>query len=72
MKVIQKHNQCIGCGTCVALCSDYWQMGEDGKAYLKNSKINSKTQEQQLEIEEIGCNGEAVDSCPVQCIKIKS
>ena len=71
MKIIQKHSECIGCGSCAILCSKYWKMGEDGKAYLRGSRINSKTQEQELEIKEIGCNQKATDSCPVQCIYIK-
>ena len=51
--------ECIGCGTCVAVCSDNWEMIED-KAFPKKT-----------EIERIGCNQEAIDSCPVACIKIK-
>ncbi len=70
MKIIQKHNECIGCGSCAVLCFKYWKMGEDGKAHLKGSKINPRTQEQGLEIKEIECNQEVVDSCPTQCINI--
>ena len=71
MKIIQKHKECIGCGSCVILCSKYWKMGEDGKAHLKGSKINPKTQEQELEIKEAQCNQEVADSCPGECVYIK-
>ncbi len=71
MKIIQKHSECMGCGSCVILCSKYWKMGEDGKAELKGSRINPKTQEQELEIKEVQCNQEAVDNCPAQCIYIE-
>lgn len=59
-KIIQEREKCIGCGTCVALCPSNWKMDDDGKASPKK-----------IEVEEIGCNKEAADSCPVQCIKIK-
>jgi len=71
MKIIHEIKKCIGCGSCVALCPEYWEMGEDGKAHLKNSKVNPQTDNEELEIEEIACNQEAADICPVQCIKIK-
>ena len=37
-KVIQQHDKCIGCGTCVAVCPAFWQMSDDGKAQLKSAK----------------------------------
>ena len=70
MRIIHQDKKCIGCGSCVALCSKYWEMAEDGKARLKGSKVNSKTGNKELEIEKIECNQEAADSCPVQIIQI--
>ena len=70
MKIIQEIEKCIGCGSCVALCPKYWEMVENGKANPINSKNNPETGNLELEIEEIGCNQEAVDICPVECIKI--
>jgi len=70
MKIIHQREKCIGCGSCVALCSKFWEMGEDGKSLLKNSKKNEKG-EYELEIEELRCNEEAAQACPVQCIIIK-
>lgn len=65
MKIIQEHEKCIGCGSCVAICPKYWEIGDDGKAKLISSEDN------ELEISKLECNQEAVDACPVQCIKIK-
>jgi ferredoxin len=58
-KIIQDHEKCIGCGSCVAVC-DNWEMGDDGKAKPKKT-----------EVEEVGCNKEAEEICPVECIKIE-
>jgi len=68
MKIIQEHQKCIGCGSCAALCPKYWEIGDDGKARPIGSKANGANFE--LEVDKIGCNQEAADACPVQCIKI--
>lgn len=69
VKVTQKHDECIGCGACAAVCPDSWEMGEGGKALPKGAKKNSQG-DYELEVEKIGCNKDAADSCPVQIIKI--
>jgi len=58
-KIIHEREKCIGCGACVSAC-DNWEMGDDGKSKPKKK-----------EVEEIGCNQDAADNCPVQCIKIQ-
>jgi len=68
MKIIIDQTKCIGCGTCSALCPDYFDLGSEGKAVLKNSTSAGKDQ---LEIEAVGCAKEAVECCPVQCITMK-
>lgn len=70
MKIIHERAKCIGCGSCAILCPKYWEMTEYGKAHLVGSKIDSNEVEE-LEIKEVGCNQEAIDVCPVQCIHIK-
>ena len=45
--------KCIGCGTCVALCGDGFEM-DGAKAKVKNPKA--------------ACVGKAMDSCPVDAI----
>lgn len=58
-KIKQEHEKCIGCGTCVALCPENWEMRDDGKAWPKKT-----------ELDEVGCNQQAADSCPVLCIYV--
>lgn len=71
MKIVHKKKQCIGCGSCVAICPDFFELDEEGKAHLKNSSLDEKSGEESLEIEKKGCCQDAVDVCPVQCIKIE-
>ncbi len=72
IKIIQKHNDCIGCGACAAVCPDFWEITDDSKARPKNGKHNSETGNYELEIEEkdVKCNKEAAEVCPVQIISI--
>ncbi len=51
-------DDCIGCGTCAALC-DNWEIDSEGKAHPK-----------QTVLEDIGCNKDAEENCPASCIKI--
>jgi len=69
-KIILEREKCIGCGSCAALCSKFFEMAEDGKTKLSGSKKNSETGNDELEIEEIECAQEAADACPVQIIHI--
>ena len=62
-KIILEKDKCISCGSCEALCQKYWKLAEDGKAEYLGP--------QDLENEKIGCNQEAADACPVQCIHIE-
>ncbi len=59
VKIEQEQEACIGCGACVSICPDNWEMTEDNKAKPK-----------QTELEDAGCNKEAAEACPVQCIKV--
>ncbi len=54
--------KCIGCGACVAQCPDNFEMesGAEYKAKVKKPVVDN-----------IGCNQEAADICPVQAIIVK-
>ncbi len=69
-KVIHQRDKCIGCGTCVAVCPDFWHMGDDGKSVLKDAKDIGRGMFE-LEIADPGCNKEAASSCPVQIITVE-
>jgi ferredoxin len=51
--------KCIGCGSCAAICPGNFEMGEDGKSSVLKE-----------EIDELGCNQVAAESCPVQAITV--
>lgn len=68
-KIILEIPKCIGCGSCEAVCSKFWKIGEDGKAQLAGSKPNGDNFE--LEVKNIECNSDAAEACPVQCIKVE-
>ena len=68
-KIIQEHDKCIGCGSCVALCSKFWEMADNGKARPINSEKRGANYE--LDVEQSECSKEAADACPVQCIVVK-
>ena len=59
MKVSIDKNKCIGCGVCVAVCPDVFELGEDGKSRVKVKETDKK------------CVKEAKESCPTQAIMIE-
>jgi ferredoxin len=59
IKIEHDRANCIGCGACTAVCPDNWEMAKDGKSKAKNSSP-----------EEMGCNLEAAEACPVNVIHI--
>ena len=69
-KIIHDENKCIGCGTCVAVCPKFWEMGENGKSKLKGAKDKGNGIFE-LEVDNVECNKEAESSCPVQAIRIE-
>jgi len=52
--------KCTGCGTCVALCPEVFEIGDDGKSEVKNPKA----------CEECDCQA-TVDSCPEDAITLE-
>ncbi|MFH0836236.1 MAG: ferredoxin [Candidatus Micrarchaeota archaeon] len=59
-KIVHDRDACIGCGACASVC-DNWQMEDDGKSKPKKTDLG----------DDVGCNREAADVCPVSCIKIE-
>lgn len=68
-KITHEREKCIGCGSCAALCPKYWEMAQDGKSKLLNSTQNAEGN-YEIETEDVECNKEAADACPVQIIHI--
>jgi ferredoxin len=61
---------CIGCGACEAVASDFFEMKDDGKTQLKNGKENKGIWEQNIEEKDFQLVKDAADSCPVNVIHI--
>jgi len=52
--------KCIGCGLCVSLCPEVFELAEDGKSRIKEKTDLEKNKE---------CIKEAKESCPVGAIE---
>ena len=51
---------CIGCGACEAQCAENWEIDTE----------KQKARPKKTELDEISCNKDAADVCPVDVIKI--
>ena len=59
-KPVVDDSACEGCGSCVEVCPEVFQLGDDGKVQVVGPDKCST------------CNcQEAADLCPVQCITIE-
>lgn len=67
-KIVHNKKECIGCGSCVSVCGSFWEMGSDNKSDLKGS--NKSESKEILELDDLGCNMQAAEICPVNCIHI--
>ena len=67
-KIVHDREICIGCNACATICDKYWKMNDDGKADLIGAKKVGEFFE--LEIDDLECNREAAELCPVNCIHI--
>ena len=71
-KIIHFKKDCISCGACAAICSDYWSMDDEGFAHLKGSRVVADHFERDIDTEEaLALNQEAADVCPVNIIHVK-
>lgn len=70
-KIIFNRNDCIGCGSCGAICPMFWEMAHDGKTDLVGSIKNSEEKfELKISEAERSANQEVADICPLQLIEI--
>lgn len=65
-KVELVKDDCIGCGACAAVASELWDMGDDGKSFIKGANGDS------VEVGDDKFSGhkEAAEACPVNVIHI--
>lgn len=59
-KIIVDKDKCIGCGTCVALAPEIFEMDDEGKSIIKKDPT---IDEETLKL--------AIDSCPSQAISVE-
>ena len=60
MEVGVNFDQCIGCGVCMQICPEVFDLDEEsGKAVLLNNEHSD---------ENINLVKEAADSCPIGCV----
>ena len=71
MKIKIDKSKCIGCGTCSALCEEFFELGEEGKASLKGKGVKKEGDIEEMEVSEEKCARKASDACPVHCIEIE-
>jgi ferredoxin len=62
-KIIIDQEACIGCGACVAVAPELFELNEDNKA---EAKIVNELKE-----EELIRAKEGAETCPVQAIKVE-
>lgn len=58
MSVKVDQEKCMGCGACVSICPDVFEMNEEGKAQVKSE-------------ENMECAKQAADSCPADAITVE-
>lgn len=67
-KVVLEREECIACESCVGMCSDFFEMADDGWAQMTGSKRVGSNDE--LETDDLGCINDAAEACPVTIIHI--
>lgn len=68
IKVELERAECTACEACVEACPDHFEMADDELAHLKGSKRVGENDE--LELDSLGCVKDAADGCPVNIIHI--
>ncbi|MFA5358271.1 MAG: ferredoxin [Patescibacteria group bacterium] len=62
MKVLVDKDKCIGCGSCVSVCPEVFELSANGKAEIKTG-ADLEAHKDKVQ--------EAVDVCPVQAISVE-
>lgn len=60
MKVKVHEDLCIGCGACAAICSDVFELNDEGISEVVVDSVSDANQESVLE---------AIESCPTTAIE---
>lgn len=60
MKIKVNQDACIGCGACLSIAEDLFEMNEDGLSHAKVEEVPEDKQDQAKE---------AIESCPTGAIE---
>ena len=61
-KVSVDKDKCVGCGACVAVAPEVFELGEDGKSSVKSENVDGELLEKAKE---------AKKTCPVGAIQVE-
>ena len=61
MKVVENHNNCIGCGACESICPEVFQITDEGLSSVIGKEEDFPNHEEEIR--------DAVDSCPTGAIE---
>lgn len=68
-KLVVDQEKCIGCGTCVALTPEVFELNDEGKARLKLQAPSSPAKQDPALRDKLQAKiQEAIESCPVEAI----
>ena len=62
MKVKVNQDACIGCGACVAICQDAFELNDDGLSCAKVENVEDKLSQDVRD---------AADACPTSAIEVE-
>jgi len=61
MDITVDKDVCVGCGICVAMCPNIFELGQDNKSHVKDGDHSN----------ELECAKKAAGACPVGAINVK-
>ncbi len=71
MKVKINQEECIGCGSCMAVCGEVFEINNKNKAIIKGTMTDENKDGSNEGETDNQCAKEAADICPVQVIEVE-
>lgn len=69
-EVMVDEEACIGCGTCVGLCGEVFELGNDGNAHITEDYRGESPFEGETP-EDMDCVDTAGENCPTDAISVE-
>ena len=70
-KVKVNQEACIGCGVCVSMCPDVFELSPEGKSQIVEKFRGASPAEGEIPEDLRSCVEGAADNCPVKAITIE-